>query len=377
MRRLTLWMMLTLAVMLSGCGATTGEVENQAYALVLGIDSAEPEGIELTIRIPRIGHAGDSNSEGGSSGSPYLVLAAAGEDYAQALEHLQWTAARELNLSHVKLIVVSEALASDASFHQLISRVAETRHLYTTAGFVVCEGRARSFIEGQEIILGKRFSSELAAMFRHYAAHGYIPRATFADLYYATRSCYSDPTGIWGFMDAGEKPAAATITDDEDRINDDTLTASARQFLGAALFREGRMVGRLTAGETLGLDLLTGRVDTFSFDAAGETCMLSTLAGPRRRVKLEGDRVTVEADLSLTAEDASDRALLDRCEAELARSLEALIRHCQALGTEPFGFAERAAARFPTYQRWKAYDWRSHFARADVCVHVHIRAAGG
>ncbi len=376
MRRLALLLSLT-ALLLTGCGGTTGEVENQAYALVLGIDRADTGGIELTMRIPRIGHPGDSNAGGEASGSPYLVLSAAGEDYAQALEHLQWAAARELNLSHVKLIVASEELASDAAFPELISRVAETRHLYTTAGFVVCEGRARTFIKGQEIILGTRLSSELAAMFRHYAAHGYIPRATFADLYYATRSCYSDPVGIWGFMDAGEKPAAATITDDEDRLNADTLTASARQYLGGALFREGRMVRRLTAGETLGLDLLTGRVDTFSFDVGGETCMLSTITNPRRQVKLDGDRVTVEADLRLTAEDSSDRALLDRAEGELARTLEALVRRCQTLGVEPFGFAERAAMHFPTYQRWISYDWRAHFSTAEIIINVDIRSSGG
>ena len=382
MRRLAILALMTMLFALTGCGATTGEVENQAYALVLGIDRTEGGGIELTIRIPRIGHPGDSSAEGEGMGSPYLVLSAAGEDYAQALEHLQWAAARELNLSHVKLIVVSEALASGEIFPELISRVAETRHLYTTAGFVVCEDRARTFIEGQEIILGTRLSSEIAAMFRHYAAHGYIPRATFADLYYATRSCYSDPTGIWGFMDVREKPAAATITGDEDRLNAETLTASTRQYLGAALFRDGRMVGRLNAGETLGLDLLTGRVDTFSFDVDGETCMLSTLTGPRRRVKADGDAVTVEADLSLTAEDSSSRELLDRAEGELARTLEALIHRCQALGVEPFGFAERAVigsgpfAHFPTCQRWMDYDWHAHFSRANVKINVDIRSSG-
>ena len=132
------------------------------------------------------------------------------------MEQLQWSAARELNLSHIALIVASEALASSAAFPRLIDSVAETRHLYTTAAFVVCSGRARDFIEGQETILGAHLSSEIAAMFRHYAAHGYIPKASFAELYYATHSCYSDPTAIWGFPDAGElatedQPAAAAV----------------------------------------------------------------------------------------------------------------------------------------------------------------------
>ena len=366
-------LLVAAALLLTGC-RSAGEVEDQAYALVLGVDAKAGGGIELTIRIPRIGHTGGGEEE--TSEDAYLVLAAAGDGYAEALERLQWTAARELNLSHLKLIVASEALATSDAFPDLIDRLAETRHLYATAGFVVCEGRARDFIEGQETILGTHLSGEIAAMFRHYAAHGYIPRATFADLYYATHSIYSDPAGIWGFMDAGEsKPAAAMLDADQDALNADTLTASTRQYLGAALFRDGRMVGRLGAGETLLLDLMTGSVDSFTYAADGATCILSTLRGPRLRV--DKDIVRVEADIFLNAEDASDRAALDNAEIAMRRDMEALVRRCQAMGVEPFGFAERAAASFPTYAAWEAFDWHSKFADARVEVAVRIEGSGG
>ena len=379
MRRVML-LLLAAVLFLNGCG-TTGEVENQAYALVLGIDRTDAGGIGLTMRIPRIGHSGNPGADN-TSEEPYLIISAEGQDYPQALERLQWAAARELNLSHIKLIVVSEALAGDPSFPGLISRVAETRHLYTTAGFIVCEGRAGDFIEGQETILGTRLSSEIVAMFRHYADHGYIPRATFADLYYATRSWYSDPTAIWGFMDTGEahrdsETATAIVGGNEGRLNAETTTASTRQYLGTALFRDGVLVGQLDAGETLCLNLMTGRVSSFTFAASGKTCILSTLAGPRRRVMIEGDQVTVEAQIRLVAEDSTDRATLDRFEAAIAEAAVKLIRRCQALGVEPFRFAEHAAAHFPTYDRWRSFGWRKHFAQAKVRVAVEIAGAGG
>lgn len=379
MRR-SLALLLLVALALSGCGQTV-EVEDQAYALVLGLDARGDGWVELTIRIPRIGHSGDSDSDGKSSGRPYLVLAAAGESYAQALEQLQWSAARELNLSHIALIVASEALASSAAFPRLIDSVAETRHLYTTAAFVVCSGRARDFIEGQETILGAHLSSEIAAMFRHYAAHGYIPMASFAELYYATHSCYSDPTAIWGFPDAGElatedQPAAAVITDDDARLNADTLTASSRQYRGAALFLDGRMVGRLTGSETLCLRLLTGRVTGFGYAAAGEGLTLSTLRVPVRRVRLDGDRARLQAELALVSEDPADPTVLRAAERSLKRDAEALIRRCQQLGADPFAFADRAAARFATYESWQAWNWRKRYARAEVEVSVTIDQGG-
>lgn len=371
---LALCALATLA--LSGC-SSTGEAENQAYALVLGIDGTEDGGVELTMRIPRIGHTGAAGGEGASADARYMVISAGGESYAQALEHLQWATARELNLSHVKLIVASEAVASGDAFPELIDAVAQTRHLYTTAGLIVCEGKARTFIEGQETILGTRLSSEIVAMFRHYAAHGYIPRATFADLYCATRSDYSDPTGIWGFMDAGEgsaesRSAAAIIADEEDRLNAETTTASSRQYLGTALFREGCLAGKLDARDTLYLNLLTGRVQAFSFACGGRDYIFSTLRGPVRRVDIDGNAVRLSASVTLTSEKTESRQGLAQAEAALSRELEALVRRCQAIRVEPFGFAERAAARFATLDAWRDFRWRDRYARAAVDVTVHI-----
>ena len=359
--------MLLLCLALTGCGVT-GEVENQAYALVMGVDRTEA-GIGLTIRIPRIGQGGQGDDKSGGKGEPYLVLSAEGSDYVQAMENLQWAAARELNLSHLKLLVVSETLASEEGFPTLLRRLAETRHLYTTAGFIVCEGKARDFIEGQETLLGSHLSGDIEATFRHYAAHGFIPKATFADLYFGTLSRYSDPVGIWGFPDPGEKPAAAVIETDESRLNEQTRTASSRQYLGTAVFREGRLAMKLNAAETLGLNLLTGRVNSFTYKANGRAWDLSTLRRPRVKVDTKGDKPVVRVDVYLTS---AQQEGLNVLEGAVSQDLMVLIGRCQAMGVEPFGFAEKAAKHFITIIDWLEYDWHTRFQQAEIEVVTHI-----
>lgn len=356
--------LLIIAVALTACGcAVTGEVENQAYALVMGVDIEPDGGIGLTIRIPRIGQ-GDSGE-----GEESMVLSASGGDYAQALENLQWAAARELNLSHLELLMVSEALASDARFPALIREIAETRHLYTTAAFIVCEGRAKAFIEGQQTLLGSRLSDDIDAMLRHYAAHGFIPKATFAELYCAALSGYSDPVGIWGFPDSGERPAAAVIETGEATLNAETDTASSRQYLGAALFRDGQLVGRLDGAETLGLNLLTGKVNAFAFEAGGRAWMLASTASPKVSARLDGDKAQIRVAVSLTCADEGD---LTPVKAAVERALREVVEKCQSLRTEPFGFAARLTARFATLRDWLDYDWRSRFPEAEVDIEVRV-----
>ena len=369
MRRLKLLAILLLSALLPAC-AVSGEVENQAYALVLGVEEPAGGGISLTIRIPRIGASG--GDEGKSGTEPYLVISAEGENYPQALEHLQWAVARELNLSHLKLVVVSRELAESEAFPALIRAIAETRHLYTTAGFVVCEGSAGDFVRQQETILGTRLSSEITAMFRHYARHGYIARATLADLYYATLSGLSDPTGIWGALDGDEAPAAALIEDHSDNMKARTQTASARQYLGAAVFRDGRMAARLDARDTLYLNLLTARIDSFSYAFGGRDYTLSCVRRPRRRVRLTDGEPSLEAELWLTCEDDAYREELDALSADVARTLEDMIRRCQAMNIEPFGFADCAAAHFLTNEQWRRFNWRRRYPDAPVQVRVHI-----
>lgn len=370
MRRIIVMLLLLIIPALTGC-AVTGEVENQAYALVMGVDRTSAGGIELTIRIPRIGH-GDSGGEGAvGKGEPYLVLTAGGDDYAQAMEHLQWAAARELNLSHLNLLIVSEDLARGMEFPALIREIANTRHLYATAGFVVCEGRAGDFIEGQETLLGSHLSSDISAMFRHYAAHGFIPGATFADLYYDTLSCYSDPTGLWGFPDSGEQAAAAIIETDEAALNAQTKTASSRQYLGTALFRDGVCVGRLDGAETLCLNLLTRQVEAFGFEADGRVWALSSALPPRVRARRDGEKMSIDVTVSLASENPGDPTA---AEAAVARSIMQVVDRCKALRVEPFGFAAKAAARFATLGDWLQYDWRARFPEADIRVTVHIAA---
>ena len=377
MRRLTLLLMLLAAAALTGCSSVS-EVENQAYALVMGIEATPADGIALTIRIPRIGQK--SSSGGENSDEPYLVLSAEGDHFAQALEHLQWAAAREVNLSHIKLIIASESLAESERFPALIREVAEVRHLYTTAGFVVCQGSARAFIEGQETILGTRLSSEINAMFWHYASHGSIPRATFADLYYDTLSGAADPVGIMGYLDEEEVSqdveAGAVVENGFDRLRQKTRTASARQYLGTALFHEGRMVGKLDAKNTLYLNLLTCRLDSFTYTFNGLDHMLSSVRRPACRVHIDGNAVTLTAKVWLTGEDTLSEAAASALERDIAAALEAMIRRCQVDGLDPFGFGERAATHFLTYEELKRFNWPERYAAAQVFVEVHITGTG-
>lgn len=372
MRAKRLIILLILSLLLGGC-SPSGEVENQAHVLVLGVDREPSGGICLTMRIPRIGKA-ETKSTGGSG--EYLVLSAEGDDYSQAHEYLQWAATRDINLSQLRLLAVSEELAREGAFPQLIRTIAASHHLYTAARFVVCQGSAKAFISGQEITIGTRLSSELDAMFDHYAAHGVIPDSTFADLYYASASVYSDPVAIWGFPSekapGGSQEAAALLdpNDDQDALVE---SPSSRYYLGTAVFREGRLVHHLDSAQTRFFGLIAGQRITFGYEIGGRAVEVSSTGSTQKRVTISGENTAVHLEITLNTIDRLSAEEARTIEAEIATGIRTTILDCQRAGVEPFGFAQKAARSFTTLQEWAAFDWKSRFAGAKVEVRIHVK----
>ena len=365
-------MLSALALLLSGCGVS-GEVENQAYVLVLGVDRVEDGRLRLTARVPQIGKSKAAGQDGEDGG--YLTFSGSGENYPQALESLEQATPRKMNLSHIELLVVSEALAREERFGELIAQIAETPHLYTTARFVVCEGDARAFIEAQDAVIGARLSSEINAMLNQYAEQGYIPFASFADAWYLTGSVYGDAVAVRGFTQTARDAPAVSLVDTPTPVAGTATSPMGQRYAGAALFREGRMVGTLDSNQTRLLNLIRGEIDEFPFECDGRRYALTPEGKARHRVDIDTNSMALSLDVHFSTLDdvcALDAALL---EAEMERALFDVIQVCQRVGSEPFGFAEDAAASYLTLKKWRAFDWRALYESATVNVSVQIDGA--
>ena len=371
-RRLTL-LLCCAALLLTGC-RITGEVENQAYVLVLGMDRLPDGRLELTARVPQIGKSSAPEKESGGGG--YLTFSAAGGDWGAALEALEQVTPRPMLLSHIEMLVASEALAQAPGFGELIARVAETPHLYTTARFAVCDGSARDFIDAQQTVIGTRLSSEINAMLDHYAERGVVPQSTLADAYCLTKSFYADPVAIHASLAKADAPASASLVDPRDASGGDVRAPMRQRYAGAALFRGGRMVGALDAGQARMLGLIRGTARSVPIECDGRSWQLTPNGAPQRCVRLDGDGATLALRLSLNTVDGVCDADAKRLEAVMSNELSDVIRLCQRLGTDPFGFSDSAAARFATVGDWLASDWRSRYANARLDVGVSVRTSG-
>ena len=347
--RIMAWLLLP-CMALGGC-QRTGEGENQAYVLMLGLDRGQDGLLRLTARVPKVGR--NSSGDGGqaSGGGKYLSFTASGADWPQACEALERATPRPLNLSHIDMIVASRTLASEAGFPALVRRVAQTPHLYTTARFIVCEGSAGDLVNAQEAVIGQRLSAELQAMLAHYADEGTIPDSSLAEYDYAVYSIYSDPLAILARLDDQGSPV----------------------YAGAALFREGVCVMTLDADQTRLMRLIRGEAKGLDIDLDGRTVELTAEGRVKRRVTTRAEGTLLGLEVRLSTANEITGSEIDQITNRLRYLIDDIIERCQRAGVEPFGFSERAAAGYTTVSQWLSCDWRSRYAAAQIRADVRVK----
>ena len=354
-------LIVVLGLALTGC-QDTGEVENQAYVLVLAIDRAEDGALALTVRVPRIGSGGSKSDKADSGGSPYLTFSVSAPSWSRALDELQWATPRRINLSHIETVVASEELAAQPSFPELMNAIADTPHLYTNARLVICAGSARAFLEAGETVIGARLSSEIRTMLSQYARQGYIPDACLAEACYCANGIYGDPIAIWAELEEYQEGADASGI---------MKTPMRQRFSGTALFHGGRFVHALSRAETRLLGLIRGQCATLTYMWRNEAVELSVHSVASKALVRQED-VILSLQAALSAPDGLSDADRSALEASVRGDILRLISACQRLGVDPFGFAESAAGHFTTVGQWTAFDWKSHYVRAAADIDVRI-----
>ena len=375
--------MLCLCVMLlSGC-TDTAEVEELAFAEILGVDLIDGNQIEVCIEIPKIAGQRGESSSGSSGGSSNLIYSASGESFDEALNLLQWAVPRRLDLSQIKLIAVSEALVQRERFHRVAGTIMATPRLYTAARLAVCKGSAKEFVTAEAPIIGTRLASELTATFEDYIRNGYIPDVTFADMFYKSKSVYSDSLAIYAETapksepapsESGEaKPAVAIIPDSPQGPS--VEMQHSNRFLGAAVFRKGVMIGKLTGEEFLYCKMLRGESQTFPFAVDGQTVGLATMGTPEIVIDLKSDPIRINIRLKFSIVSSSKSAPIDKLQSELKEEFMNVIEICKLMKAEPFDFSGSAAGSFLTIEEWERFDWLQHFLSSDIHIDIAVHGA--
>ena len=86
-KRILAALLCACAMLLTGC-SELDQVENLAFAVILGVDLTEQGEIEICIQVPKITSQQGEEGSGGSGSSDHLIYSASGRNFDEALNLL-------------------------------------------------------------------------------------------------------------------------------------------------------------------------------------------------------------------------------------------------------------------------------------------------
>ncbi|MEW8977107.1 MAG: Ger(x)C family spore germination protein [Symbiobacterium sp.] len=391
-RRPLLGALLLLLPLLTGCWNKM-ELEEGAYVLAVGIDEGKGSPYAVTVVIAKPSAlAGEKN--GGGDEPPVLTTTAEAPSLASARAVLHGYVGRQVLFHHTMVFFVHEELARTKGL-PFLDELLRFRQIRETAFLVVTREPAADFLRALKPELEKDPVRFIAQLTYHYRTSGTLPAASQIRAVASLLNVgYAQPVTYYAALVDEGSPAKKGSPDPRVGYAAGELPRQGGipvEMIGAAAFRQSRMVGVLTAEETRALLMLQNRFQS-AYAAfrdprqPGQYVTLHLRRGRPTRIVLErlGERPAIRAEVILEAEvvampsgvDYSEPGAQEELEravaGQLEETLQALIRKTQEWRVDVVGFGRYAIARFPTVQAWESYSWPERYPEAEVHTSVRV-----
>ena len=376
---------------------TSLSIDNLAYVIALGVDKGEKEKFKITFQFTR----GSSKSESGTSEkSPLIVNSVEANSIDSAINIMNAYMARELNLSHCRLLIFSEEVAANGISNEIYT-LANDQEVRPSANVIVTKNKAEDYISSSEPIL-ENFITKYYEIFPNSSKYtGYVYNVTLGSFFNQLICDTCEPFAIFGGINSNS-PNTSTAdksSDIADIKSSDTSISAKRdaENIGVAVFKEDKLVGELTALETLCLSIIRGEVDSFLItiqDPQNENetidLMLYAQNGKNIKVNIVNNTPYVTVDLKFTGKIYSmkenakylDSSILDSISEKANQYLENLLTEYLYKTSVEFksdinGIGRYCLSNFLTTQEFEQFDWKNSYINSTFKVTVNIQIQSG
>ncbi|WP_191090694.1 Ger(x)C family spore germination protein [Niallia endozanthoxylica] len=395
--------LLSLVLLLTGCWDKK-EVEERSYVMAIGLDLPtgldieKEQAIDVTFQFsnPKLNIKGASSS-GGSELKEIVSLTA--PDLVTARNMANSFVTREISFTHNKVLIVSEDLAKTETFYRLLSTAFKDREVRREMSIIVTEGKASEFIAKNKPEMMIRPHRYYQFLIDRATETGLVPESTInrffaitdgdADLFLAMYGSYNKNTNA-GFQDEDQYTAGQVPKKGGNPV----------QLIGSAVFKEGKMIGKLSGEETRIARLLDNTAnirDLFSSfpDPLDKRYKIAVRIRKTNKNKIEVKlrngppkiNVTYPLDMKILsipsminyAENLENQKKLKLAlEEKLKENAEKLIEKTQReFKTEPFYWSLYVRPLFSTVKEYEEWDWNNkRYPFADVHITVDLNITG-
>lgn len=344
-------------------------VEDLSYVIALGIDKSdsEDEPYSLTIQTAK-----PDSSESGGTKIKTDIQTVECNSFNLGLSMLNLENEKTLNLSHCTAIIISEDLAKDG-IENIINSITNNIEIRPTCNILISKEKTSEFLEVASNI--EDISSKFYNSFINSAkTTSYITTCEFSKFYSNLNYDIQEPVALYSY------------------IKDDSI-----ETLGLAVFKDYKMIGRLSGLETICYNLLTNNfeqatIEVYNYQNPGLPIAINIekLNNTKIKVKLEDNIPKIECNVSveskiLTANknyDFSTQESLKQLEAEINLFLEKsisdfLYKTSTEYNSDIIGFEGYFKKNFLTQDEIDKYNWQELYKNSEFTVKAQNQLISG
>ena len=398
------FLLFLILTVLTGCWDRK-EAEEYSFVTVIGldmpkgIDIEKEQAVDVTFQFanPKLNVKGAPLSDK-SEQKDIITLTA--PDLVTAKNTVNSFVTRQILFSHTKALVVSEELARTEYFFRFLSSAIKEREVRREISLIVTEGRAEEFISKNKPELNVRSHRYYRFLIERSRETGLVPASTINRFFSITEADADLFLAMYGSV-KGKK-------DEEFKDEDQYIAGQVPkkggnpvQLMGSAVFKEGKMIGKLTGEET--------RISILLDNTQNIQDMYSSFADPldkkykigvrieknektKVKVKLRKGRppkidvyypVEIEI-LSIPSmvnygDNLENQRLLKRTIAsKMKKNAEKLIKKTQKeFKSDAFYWSLYVRPLFSTVKEYEEWDWTNkNYPYADINVTMDVQIIG-
>jgi spore germination protein KC len=359
-----------MLVALSGCLGGR-EINDLEIVIGMGIDKDKDTGdILLTAQIVNEKEAGGASGEGGGGGGKaYWNVNSIGKSIFDAARQITHKTGNRLFVSHNQVVIFGHDVAAEG-LQKHIDFFLRAHEMRPTTLILVAEGRASDIMDAKPET--ERFPAmNITKLVKTYGFTSHLYKVNMKD--FAT--C---------LMSGTSATFAPLVTVSQDRENKDVFVP------GMAVFKNGKMVGKLNHDEVRGVLWVLGKVESGvvivpSPDGKGKAVLEIVNAKSKVKPEIKDGRIIfhikIEEELSLSEQTTRENLatvpgfgkVQEAAGKVVRQEIMAAFERSKELRLDIFGFGEMLHKKYKNEWKIMEHNWDDIYPTIELDIHVDSR----
>ena len=370
-------------------------IENLGYVVAIGLDVGNQENLRLSLQISI-----PNSSEGSSSSSQsssVVVDSIESPSINTGINLFNSYLGKEVNLSHCKVLVISEELAAKGISEYLYTLTNDI-HFRNDSNIIISKCDAKSFLEYSAPALDKVSARyyEIAPTSSEYT--GYTESTVINEFFASLTDSYSSPVAVLGSINTGASQGSGTSSSSYYTAGQTPISGEPGvETMGLAVFNEDKLVGELNGFESICHLIITNKLKSAQIRIPSPIEELDYIdlnieldKNTQSSVYLVNSTPYITSKIKINAKMQSMNGNIDLNDDEVTSKIEQvasdflktnitnyLYKTSKNLHADIDSFGLYASKYFSTTSQWEEYDWLSHYKDAffEVNVDFNLRSS--